>query len=86
METHYDNPGSGKSNEHASALQHNTLFLGVQDSSGMVFTYTPTRREHDAGILSMGHLVTQGHIIPPNAEGFTSYGVCPSDCTQQVSK
>ena len=58
---------------------------GVRDSSGMMFTYTPTRREHDAGILNMGHLVTQGHIIPPNAEGFTTYAACSSDCTRQVS-
>ena len=58
---------------------------GVRDSSGMMFTYTATRREHDAGILFAGHRVTFAQIIPPNAENYSTYGVCPGECTQPVN-
>ena len=64
-----------------------TLFLplaGVRDSSGMVFTYTATKRQHDAGYLGMGHLVFRSHIIPPNATSYSTYAVCPSECTKEV--
>ena len=63
-------------------IAHKLSNTGRRDNSGMIFTYTSRRRQHDAGILSMGHLVTQGQIIPPNADSYTTYGVCPSGCTQ----
>ena len=65
-------------------LCYSFMYPGVRDSSGMTFTYTATRRQHDAGILFMGHQVGISQIIPPNANNYSSYGVCPGLCTQQV--
>ena len=43
--------------------------------------YTSTPREHEAGILEVGHFVTDQMVIPPNVDNFTTTGVVPSDCT-----
>ena len=61
-----------------------TLYIGVLDSSGIEFFYTSTPRQHDAGILNIGHAVTFSMIIPPNAADFTIFGLCPASCTNQV--
>ena len=60
------------------------LISGIHDSSGLAFTYTATRREHNAGIIQLGHIVSNSQIIPPNAQNYSTFGVCHSDCTQQV--
>ena len=58
--------------------------IGVSDSSGLIFTYTQTRREHDAGILQVGHLVRRTQIIPPGTLNYSTYGTCHSNCTSQL--
>ena len=59
---------------------------GVIDSSGITFYYTSTPRQHRAGIMFLGHQVTDSMIIPPNAANYTVAGLCPGQCTDAVSK
>ena len=54
------------------------------DSSGLTFTYLETPREFDAGILTLGHLVTPRMIIPPNDANYTVSAFCSVDCTEEV--
>ena len=54
------------------------------DNSGIEFFYTSTRRQHDAGILTVGHRVVRSMIIPPNAESYSVVGECSADCTNAV--
>ena len=58
--------------------------IGVRDSSGMVFTYSSMKRQHDAGILTIGHTVSSRMVIPPRAVNYTVSGYCSGTCTQQV--
>ena len=58
--------------------------IGVYDSSGIVFSYTATRPENIAGILTVGSTVNYQLLIPPNANNFTVSVVCTADCTQRV--
>ncbi|XP_071518893.1 MOXD1 homolog 1-like [Panulirus ornatus] len=67
MEVHYDNP---------------SLKPGIVDSSGLRIFYTENLRQHDAGILIMGHIITPTHIIPPSHNWLT-VGHCHESCTQQ---
>ena len=54
------------------------------DNSGIEFFYTSTPRQHDAGILTVGHAVRSSMIIPPNAESYSIVGECSADCTSTV--
>ena len=47
---------------------------------------TPTLREHDIGIMSVGVVVDEGMIIPPHFESLTYRGQCKSDCLHQVKR
>ena len=58
--------------------------LGVIDSSGMRFYYTSTPREHDAGVMFLGHDVNRLMIVPPGAPNYTIASVCSANCTQSV--
>ena len=58
--------------------------IGVYDSSGIVFSYTATRPENIAGILTVGSTVNYQLLIPPNANNFTVSALCSADCTQRV--
>jgi hypothetical protein len=71
MELHYDNPQT---------------IQGTVDSSGMRMWYTSTPREYDAGIFEIGHAVTPLHVIPPDAENFTTTGILTSECTNNLPK
>jgi hypothetical protein len=70
MELHYDNP---------------EMKQGTVDSSGMRLWYTSSPREHDSGVLYLGHFVTPYHIIPPNSKNFTTTGVMLGECSSRVS-
>lgn len=58
--------------------------IGVYDSSGIVFSYTATRPENIAGILTVGSTVNYQLLIPPNANNYTVSALCSADCTQRV--
>ena len=58
---------------------------GVIDSSGLRFFYTNEAREHDAGILFLGHFVTPFMAIPPRTANYPIAGICSADCTSAVS-
>ena len=58
--------------------------LGVVDSSGISFTYILQQREHDAGVLFLGHHVSFVMAIPPKADNYTVNAYCPSECSQEV--
>ena len=78
---HYDNP------KQLSGLScYNMIMIiaitGVVDSSGMIFYYIDTPRQHNAGILEVGHQVNQFMIIPPKARNYTIFGFCSAGCTQ----
>ena len=60
------------------------LLTGVLDSSGVEFFYTSSPRQHDAGILFVGHAVTFTMVIPPNAADYSILGVCSPTCTDFV--
>ena len=55
--------------------------IGVVDSSGMEFFYSSQPPLHEAGILAMGHLVTNFMIIPPGIKRFGIIGRCGGECT-----
>ena len=57
---------------------------GVIDNSGIEFFYTSTPRQHDAGILTVGHAVVRFMVIPPNTESYSVVGECSEDCTRTV--
>ena len=57
----------------------------MTDNSGIEFFYTSIRRQHDAGILTLGHHIDRVMIIPPNAESYSIIGMCSADCTRTVS-
>ena len=54
------------------------------DNSGIEFFYTSTPRQHEAGILTVGHAVLSSMIIPPNTESYYIVGECSADCTRTV--
>ena len=60
--------------------------LGVTDSSGIRFYYTSTPREHDAGIMFLGHSVTSLMIVPPGAPNYMIGGICTANCTESVRR
>ena len=63
------------------------LFVaGILDSSGLRFHYTSQLREYQAGILTVGWLVSKRMIIPPHQESWETQGYCVEDCTKEVSK
>ena len=59
---------------------------GVTDSSGMRFYYSNTPREHDAGIMFLGHDVTPFMVVPPGAPSYTIGSICTANCTKSVCK
>ena len=60
------------------------IYSGIVDSSGIQFTYLETPREHDAGILFIGHEVSSFMVVPPNAANYTVSAFCPMECTNEV--
>ena len=62
------------------------LYTGIRDSSGMVFTYSSQRRQHNGGVLQIGHYVSRSMVIPPHSLNYTLPSFCASSCTQQVKK
>ncbi|CAI9727121.1 DBH-like monooxygenase protein 1 [Octopus vulgaris] len=62
LEMHYDNPHRKE---------------GIIDSSGIDITLTKSKRQYDAGTLSIGYAVRgYSQLIPPYAEEFKYYGNC----------
>nr|XP_027217094.1 DBH-like monooxygenase protein 1 [Penaeus vannamei] len=68
LEIHYNNPNLRK---------------GVVDSSGVRIMYSEKLRQHDAGILTLGHTVSPTHIIPPGQK-WTTVALCTADCTDET--
>ncbi|XP_069165930.1 MOXD1 homolog 1-like isoform X2 [Procambarus clarkii] len=66
-EIHYDNPD---------------LKQDIVDASGLRVLYTETLREHDAGVLTIGHDISPLLVVPPGTHWLT-VGICHPDCTQQ---
>ena len=60
------------------------VFTGTRDSSGIRFFYSSQPREHDAGILEVGHEVDPFMFIPPNTPNYIVGGMCIADCTNRV--
>ena len=50
----------------------------------MRYYYTSVPREHDAGILFLGHAVSPYMVVPPKTLNYTIGGVCTSNCTKTV--
>ncbi|GFX62343.1 tyramine beta-hydroxylase [Trichonephila clavipes] len=67
LEVHYNNP---------------ELKDGVVDSSGITLTYTPSLRDHDAGVMELGLEYTNKMAIPPHQPDFTLTGYCVAECTR----
>ncbi|XP_064399035.1 DBH-like monooxygenase protein 2 homolog [Halichondria panicea] len=67
IEMHYDNPD---------------LQTGVVDNSGIRFTYSSNRPEHEAGTLALGGPIDPHLIIPPGTPDFTINAFCSRECTQ----
>ncbi|XP_074648518.1 DBH-like monooxygenase protein 1 isoform X2 [Tubulanus polymorphus] len=67
FEVHYDNPRMKK---------------GIRDQSGLRFYYTERLRQHDAGVLEVGHTVWwPPMLIPPKAKEFRVDNYCSGSCT-----
>ncbi|XP_033106266.1 DBH-like monooxygenase protein 1 homolog [Anneissia japonica] len=69
IEMHYDNPG------------HSADF---HDNSGVRVYYTPTLRQYEAEVWTIGEEVSPLQSIPPNEKAFKTFGFCFGDCTKQV--
>ncbi|XP_055929694.1 dopamine beta-hydroxylase-like [Argiope bruennichi] len=67
LEVHYNNP---------------ELKEGVIDSSGIKLTYTPSLRQHDAGVMELGLEYTNKMAIPPHQADFKLTGYCVAECTR----
>ena len=67
-----------------SVHYYNYLITDVIDSSGIRFYYSSSPREHDAGILAVGHRVTSYMIIPPGTQNYTIGAVCTGTCINNV--
>ncbi|GIY09662.1 tyramine beta-hydroxylase [Caerostris extrusa] len=67
LEVHYNNP---------------ELKAGVIDSSGITLTYTPSLREHDAGVMELGLEYTNKMAIPPRQPDFALTAYCVAECTR----
>jgi hypothetical protein len=63
LETHYE-PFKGFGN------------LRIVDNSGIRFSYTTSRRENNAGVMTVGIQPIWTHIIPPGFRKVTSIGYC----------
>ncbi|XP_070572311.1 DBH-like monooxygenase protein 1 homolog [Ptychodera flava] len=68
VEIHYDNPDN---------------LDNIYDSSGIRIYYTPTLRDYDASLLSIGQQVSPKQVIPPGVEEFRNYGHCLAELTQE---
>jgi hypothetical protein len=66
IETHYNNPSN---------------VLNVMDYSGMQLRYVDQQRTFDAGVLEVGHQVTEDMVVPPRSTSFSIFGVCNETCT-----
>ncbi|GBL79541.1 Dopamine beta-hydroxylase [Araneus ventricosus] len=71
LEVHYNNP---------------TLREGVIDSSGIKLTYTPSLREHDAGVMELGLEYTNKMAIPQHQADFKLTGYCVAECTRVLTE
>ena len=58
----------------------------VMDYSGMQLRYVDEQRTFDAGVLEVGHQVTEDMVVPPRSTSFSIFGVCNETCTAAVSK
>ena len=86
IELHYDNPHEIEGKTILYTLGKNKpCFPGTLDSSGLRVWYTKTPREHEAGILTVGHFVHPYHVIPPNSQNFVSTGLLTEKCSKDVS-
>ena len=102
LEMHYDNPNEDTGNYYAQChnnirtmnqikvllkVYNNDFGIsGVLDSSGIKFTYTVEPQKQRAGILSSGHAVQSGMIIPPGRHDYTITSLCPGECTKRVNR
>ena len=76
-----------QSNKHCNYSSFiNGILAGIMDSSGMRFYYSSTSREHDAGIMFLGHDVTSYMVIPPGTSNYTIGGICTANCTKSVCR
>ena len=67
LQIHYNNP---------------EMKSGYVDSSGIRIWHTPTLRQYDAGLISIGTTVNPyGQFIPPGIDYTKNSGFCRSDCT-----
>lgn len=62
------------------------LFLGIIDSSGIRFYYTPNLRKYDAGVLTVGSATTSWLMIPPQQKSWHTTGFCSKYCTEKVKQ
>jgi len=57
--------------------------VGVEDSSGVIATYTSQLRPNDLGVLWLG---TEQFAIPPGQEAYAvPPNICPSECTSKFT-
>ncbi len=56
-------------------------YAGVRDRSGFNLTYLSTGRKYDAGVLEVGHDVTDDMVVPGRAVSFSIFGECHPSCT-----
>ena len=57
---------------------------GVRDRSGFNLTYLSTGRKYDAGVLEVGHDVTDDMVVPGRAVSFSIFGECHPSCTSVI--
>ncbi|CAG7823934.1 unnamed protein product, partial [Allacma fusca] len=67
LEVHYDNP---------------KMLSNLNYETGIIAYTTTDIREHDAGILRVGHITSASLMIPPGTSNYVITGHCSGICTQ----
>ena len=57
----------------------------MRDNSGLRIHLTPTLREHDIGIMTLGVVVDSALMVPPHYDGLVYRGYCTQDCMREVN-
>ena len=77
LEVHYENLGRA---------------VGIVDTSGLEFTFTPTLRPHDLGYLIVGDALERQapavqrapQVLPSGYESYEVANLCPASCTRRM--
>lgn len=79
-------PGAGYPSVYVQIHYDNRNLLKEQtDSSGIIWHWTPNKREHDVGFLSLGPALLHHQEIPPGKQSYYFSGRCSLDVNMELA-